>query len=67
MDKITVSELKAKLEQALENLECYEDNDVVSTSCNTYGMRGWVLEVPRIGFVNIMDIEVEEQDEEEDY
>ena len=65
MNKITVKELKAKLQEALDNLE-YEDDDAeIVTSCNTYCMYGWVLEIPSIGFVDIMGVHVKDKEEDE--
>lgn len=66
MDKITVAELKAKLQKAIEELDCLDDNAKVVTSCNTYGMQGHILEIPRIGFVDIMNIKTEDDDEDEE-
>lgn len=62
MDKITVKELMEKLQEALDSLEYEEDDAKVVTNCNTYGMRGWILEIPRIGFVDIRDLSVESED-----
>lgn len=66
MNNVKVKYLKEKLQEALDKLEEYEDDAKVCYQCNTYGMTGWVLEIPHTGFVNIMDIEVEEEDEDED-
>lgn len=63
MDKLTVGELKKILQGALDDLEYEEDGAVVETECNTYGMRGWILEVPRIGFVDIRNLTVIESED----
>lgn len=63
MDKLTVGELKKILQGALDDLEYEEDGSVVETECNTYGMRGWILEVPRIGFVDIRNLTVIESED----
>lgn len=65
MNEITVAELKAKLQRAIEDLDCMDDNAKVVTSCNTYGMDGHILEIPQIGFVDIMNIKTEDEDEED--
>lgn len=65
MNEITVAELKAKLQKAIEELDCLDDNAKVVTSCNTYGMYGHILEIPQIGFVDIMNIKTEDEDEED--
>ena len=64
MNKITVAELKAKLQRAIDDLDGMEDNAKIATQCNTYGMYGYVLEVPSVGFVNILNIETEEDEED---
>lgn len=64
MDKITVAELKAKLKRAIEDLDEMEDNAKIATQCNNYGMYGYILEVPTVGFVNILNIETEEDEED---
>lgn len=53
---ITVSKLKEKLQEAIDKLNEYPDNEELSTSCNTYCMSGWVLGIPSVGFINILDI-----------
>ena len=65
MNEITVAELKAKLQRAIDDMDCMDDNAKVVTSCNTYGMYGHILEIPQIGFVDIMNIKTEDEDEED--
>ena len=64
MNKITVAELKAKLQRAIDDLDCMEDNAKVATQCNNYGMYGYLLEIPSVGFVNILNIKTEENEED---
>lgn len=65
MNNVKVKYLKEKLKEALDRLEEMDENANVCYQCNTYGMSGWVLEIPHKGFVNIMEVEAEEEDEEE--
>ena len=64
MGNVKVRYLKGKLQEALDRLEEYDEDANVCYQCNTYGMYGWILEIPNIGFVNIMEIEVEEKDKD---
>ena len=58
----TVNNLREILQDALSTLEDYDDNAVVRTSCNTYGMYGRILEVPG-GFVALDDLEIDDAEE----
>lgn len=51
----TVNDLREILQDALSTLDDYDDNAVVRTRCNTYGMHGRILEVPG-GFVALDDL-----------
>lgn len=64
--ELTVSTLRNILNNALDQLEDYNDSDVVSTKTNTY-----FVDMPfiatRYGYIDLNDIEVEESwDEDED-
>ena len=63
---IKVKQLKEKLQEAIKKLDELDEDAKLVTSPNTYGMYGWVLEVPHTGFINIMEPEQEEDDEDED-
>ena len=64
--ELTVGKLIRILNNALEQLEDYDDSDVVSTKTNTY-----FVDMPflgtRYGYIDLNNIEVEEKwDEDED-
>lgn len=63
MNTVTVAQLKEKLKRAIEDLDCMDDNAKIATQCNTYGMYGYILEIPSVGFVNILNIKTEEGEE----
>lgn len=68
---IKVSKLKEKLQEAIDKLNEYPEDEELATSCNTYCMSGWVLGIPSVGFINIQDIrsekEVEQDLDSDDY
>ena len=69
MDKITVAELKEKLQEYIDILEQYDDDMKVPTSTNTYFMNSsfW-MQFGRIGFVDLgcLDENLSEQEDEDD-
>lgn len=64
---IKVGRLKEVLEDVLNELESYDDNDLVKTYCNTYGLSSHFISLGSNGFVDLYGIIVEEdEDEDED-
>lgn len=63
----TVNDLREILQDALSTLDDYDDNAVIRTRCNTYGMCGRILEVPG-GFVALDDLKIDDpaEDSEEE-
>ena len=57
--KIKVSRLKEILQDAIDYLDSYEDNDIVKLQSNNYKMNRPLLELYN-GFLSLNDIEVEE-------
>ena len=60
--KIEVRLLKEILEEILDELEMYDDNDLIKTSCNTYGLSSHFISLGSNGFVDLYDIRVEEEE-----
>ena len=60
--KIEVRRVKEILEDALNELESYDDNDLVKTSCNTYGLSSHFISLGSNGFLDLFDIRVEEEE-----
>ena len=60
---IEVRRIKDILEEALNELEMFDDDDLVKTSCNTYGLSSRFISLGRDGFLDLYDIRVEENDE----
>ena len=70
MDKLTVLQLKDKLQDVIDVLDNYEDTDVIETVSNTYFINSdFYAQIGRKGFVDLENIEeninVKEEDEEE--
>jgi len=63
---IKVSKLKEVLQEAIDVLDDYEDNAEVQLSPNTYGLNGYVLEIPYTGFVDIRDMTINSPDDDYD-
>lgn len=63
--ELTVSKLRSILNNALDQLEDYNDSDVVSTKSNTYFVNTPFLGT-RYGYIDLNNIEVEEQWDDED-
>ena len=63
--ELTVGKLIRMLNDALEQLEDYDDSDVVSTKTNTYFVNMPFLGT-RYGYIDLNNIEVEEQWDDED-
>lgn len=66
MDKLTVKTLRRWLESALDQLEEYEDGDIVQTSPNTRFCGDRCLQCGRAGFIDLNDIEVIPQYDDDD-
>ncbi|GHU01859.1 hypothetical protein FACS1894186_5400 [Alphaproteobacteria bacterium] len=67
MEKITIADLKAKLQEALDNLERFNDEDAVEMSSNTYFVKSnYFLSLGSAGFCPLFDVEIESDDEDED-
>lgn len=66
---ITVSDLKNILQNALDNLEDYDDNQKVRLVSNTYflGHANQFLGISGYdgGYLDLNDIEIEEEDDDE--
>ncbi len=69
-EELTVGRLRRILERALDQLDGWEDNDIVNTVGNTYFLRGVssYMFADKKGFLDLSDIEVEEawDDDDED-
>ena len=65
---VRVAKLRAIANDILSQLTGWDDDELVETRCNTYGMEGIILEV-REGFVDVCELrpELEEYDDEEEY
>ena len=63
---MTVSELKDLLQQALNNLENYDDNQELNIQTNTYYVRGKFISIPGVGFIPLNDPVADDDDEEEE-
>lgn len=65
---MNVKDLKIYLREVLLRLECYEDEQNVELSCNTYGMSGDLLEIRGKGFIDLGNLDncVEELEESDD-
>ena len=63
---ISVAKLKNVLQEAIDVLEDYDDNAEVQLSPNTYGLNGYVLEIPYKGFVDIRDMTINSPDDDYD-
>jgi hypothetical protein len=67
MNKITIADLKAKLQEALDNLEEFNDEDIVQMESNTYFVKSdYFLSLGRAGFCPLFDVKVEEPEDEDD-
>lgn len=67
MNKITIAELRARLQEALNELEDYEDNDIVCTVSNTYFIKSdYFLSLGRSGFCPLFNIKIESDNDDED-
>lgn len=63
---MTVSDLKDLLQQALDNLENYNDNQKLDIKTNTYWVRGKFISIPGVGFIQLDDpVDNDDDDEEE--
>lgn len=69
-EDLTVGRLRSILEYALDQLDGWEDNDIVNTVGNTYHLNGasTYMCAGKNGFINLRDIDIEEawDDDEED-
>lgn len=63
---MTVSELKDLLQQALDNLEDYDDNRELNIESNTYYVRGKYIGIPGVGFIPLNDPVAADDDEDEE-
>lgn len=63
--KIKVGKLKEILQDAIDYLDNYEDDDIVNLQPNNYKMNRPLLELYN-GFLSLNDIDVEESNEDED-
>lgn len=63
---MTVSELKDLLQQALDNLENYEDYQKLNIKTNTYWVRGNFISITGKGFIELNNpVDDDDEDEEE--
>lgn len=63
--EIKVGKLKEILQDAIDYLDDYEDDDIVNLQPNNYKMNRPLLELYN-GFLSLNDIDVEESTEDED-
>lgn len=63
---MTVSDLKDLLQQALDNLEKYNDNQKLDIKTNTYWVRGKFISIPGVGFIQLDDPVDNDDDEDEE-
>lgn len=63
---MTVSDLKDLLQQALDNLENYDDNQKLEIKTNTYWVRGDFISITGKGFVQLNDPVATDDDEDEE-
>lgn len=63
--EIKVGKLKEILQDAIDYLDDYEDDDIVNLQPNNYKMNRPLLELYN-GFLSLNDIDVEESNEDED-
>lgn len=63
---MNVKELKKYVQDILDKLEDYDDDQEISFSCNTYGLSSHILEVGSKGFLDLNNLEnhIEESEEE---
>jgi hypothetical protein len=67
MNKITIKELKANLQKALDNLNNFNDDDVVDTCSNTYFVKSdYFIALGRYGYCPLFNVTVESADNEDD-
>ena len=64
--ELTVRRLREMLEEALEQLDDYDDSDIVDTSPNTYGVSVPYLATYQ-GFVPLEEIDVYHDDDDDDF
>ena len=62
---VRAGKLRAVAKRILEQLEGWDDEDMVETRCNTYGMYGTILETSE-GFVDPWDLRLCDEDEEDE-
>lgn len=69
MSKITVKELKEKLQEYIDVLDNYDDSKEVPTVSNTYFLKGsnYWMQFGRVGFVGLdtLEYDLEESEDEE--
>ena len=65
---VRAGKLRAVANAILDQLYGWDDEEMVATRCNTYGMYGTVLETSE-GFVDPWDIRpaLDDEDDEEEY
>lgn len=63
---LKVKDLKEKLQDVLDNLANYDDDQEVHTVCNTYWCNGDFMSVGSEGFVSLSE-PVKQEDDDEDY
>ena len=63
---IAVSKLKEVLQDAIDVLDDYDDKAEVQLHPNTYGLNGYVLEIPHEGFVELRDMTINSPDDDFD-
>lgn len=63
---VRVAKLRAIANDILTQLTGWDDDELVETRCNTYGMEGIILEV-REGFVDVCELRPELDEDEEEY
>ena len=63
--ELKVKTFKEILERALNEVESYEENDLVKTSCNTHGMSSFFVSLGSNGYVDLHNIDVKYTDDEQ--
>lgn len=58
----TFGQLRKTLEQALDDISCFDDEDKVECHPNTYGLSGYFISLGWAGFVDLNDICEEEEE-----
>lgn len=63
---ITVEQFRRILENALSEVEDFDDDDLIKTETNTYFVKSSTYLATRDGFIDLKNIEVIEDDEDDE-